>query len=72
MSKSSVDVSGELLVQIDEMVREGYYRSRSEAVNDAVELLIKRYKKSKLHAKDRRAAGLEPGGREPRGKDGPV
>ena len=54
MSKMYVEISGDLMEQIAEMVREGYYSNRTEAVNDALELLIKGYKKSKLHAKDRR------------------
>ena len=54
MSRMYVEISGDLVEQIDEMVREGYYGNRTEAVNDALELLIKGYKKSKLHAKDRR------------------
>ena len=55
MSRKYVEVSGDLLEQIDEMVREGYYPNRTEAVNDAVEQLVKGYKKSKLRAKDRRS-----------------
>jgi Arc/MetJ-type ribon-helix-helix transcriptional regulator len=54
MARTLVETSSELMEQIDEMVREGYYPSRVEAVNDALELLIKSYKKAKLHAKDRR------------------
>ena len=52
MSKTFVETSTELLEGIDEMVREGYYASRTEGVNDAILLLLKQYKLSKLHAKD--------------------
>lgn len=52
MSKTYVETSAELLDGIDEMVKEGYYANRSEGVNDALRLLLKQYKISKLHAKD--------------------
>lgn len=52
MSRTFVETSTELLDGIDEMVREGYYASRSEGVNEAIRLLLKQYKLSKLHAKD--------------------
>ncbi len=52
VSKTFVETSTELLDGIDEMVREGYYASRSEGVNEAIRLLLKQYKLSKLHAKD--------------------
>jgi Arc/MetJ-type ribon-helix-helix transcriptional regulator len=52
MSKTYVETSAYLLEEIDEMVREGYYTSRTEAVNDALRELLKRYKVSKLRAKD--------------------
>jgi Arc/MetJ-type ribon-helix-helix transcriptional regulator len=44
-------------------VREGYYATRSEGVNEAIRLLLKQYKLSKLHAKDAVAiAGAEKAG----------
>ncbi len=52
MSKTYVETSTELLEGLDEMVREGYYASRTEGINDAIRLLLKQYKLSKLHAKD--------------------
>jgi Arc/MetJ-type ribon-helix-helix transcriptional regulator len=52
VSKTYVETSTELLDGIDEMVREGYYANRSEGVNDALRLLLKQYKVSKLYAKD--------------------
>ncbi len=52
MSKTYVETSTELVEGIDEMVREGYYASRTEGINDAIRLLLKQYKLSKLHEKD--------------------
>ena len=52
MSKTFVETSTELLDGIDEMVREGYYATRSEGINEAIRLLLKQYKLAKLHAKD--------------------
>lgn len=52
MSRTYVETSTCLLEGIDEMVSEGYYNDRSEAVNDAIRLLLKQYKVSKLHQKD--------------------
>ena len=57
MSKVSVETSAHLLQGIDEMVKEGYYSSRSEAVNEALSLLLKQYKISKLYAKDANQRG---------------
>jgi Arc/MetJ-type ribon-helix-helix transcriptional regulator len=52
VSRTFVETSTELLDGIDEMVREGYYATRSEGVNEAIRLLLKQYKLAKLHAKD--------------------
>jgi Arc/MetJ-type ribon-helix-helix transcriptional regulator len=60
VSRTYVETSSELLDGIDEMVREGYYASRSEGVNEAIRLLLKQHKLSKLHAKD--AVALAGGG----------
>jgi Arc/MetJ-type ribon-helix-helix transcriptional regulator len=67
VSKTYVETSTELLEGLDEMVREGYYANRTEGINDAIRLLLKQYKLSKLHAKDsslmgKPAAGGETGG----------
>jgi metal-responsive CopG/Arc/MetJ family transcriptional regulator len=67
VSKTYVETSTELLEGLDEMVREGYYATRTEGINDAIRLLLKQYKLSKLHAKDsnlmsKPAAGGETGG----------
>jgi Arc/MetJ-type ribon-helix-helix transcriptional regulator len=61
VSRTFVETSTELLDGIDEMVREGYYASRSEGVNEALRLLLKQYKLSKLHAKDALAGGETTG-----------
>ena len=55
MSKTFVETSTELLEGLDEMIHEGYYASRTEGVNDAIRMLLKQYKLSKLHDKDTRA-----------------
>jgi len=52
VSKTYVETSTELLEGLDEMIREGYYANRTEGINDAIRLLLKQYKLSKLHAKD--------------------
>ena len=55
MSKTFVETSTELLEGLDEMIREGYYASRTEGINDAIRMLLKQYKLSKLHDKDSEA-----------------
>ncbi len=55
MSKAYVETSSFLLEEVDEMIQEGYYQSRTEAVNDALRMLLKQYKLAKLHAKDQRS-----------------
>jgi Arc/MetJ-type ribon-helix-helix transcriptional regulator len=62
VSKTYVETSTELLEGLDEMVREGYYANRTEGINDAIRLLLKQYKLSKLHAKDTLAAKPAAGG----------
>jgi Arc/MetJ-type ribon-helix-helix transcriptional regulator len=52
VSRALVETSTQLLDGIDEMIREGYFASRTEAVNEAIQLLLKQYKLAKLHAKD--------------------
>ena len=52
MSKTFVETSTELLEGLDEMIREGYYANRTEGINDAIRMLLKQYKLSKLHDKD--------------------
>jgi len=50
------------------MVREGYYSSRTEGINDAIRLLLKQYKLSKLHAKDESLLGKPAAGGRPPGR----
>lgn len=58
MSKTYVETSSDLLAGIDRMVKAGFYHDRTEAVNDAIQQLLKAYKLSRLHMKDeRRSAG---------------
>ncbi len=52
MGKELIEVSEILLKEIDEMISNGYYNSRAEAVNDAVDQMIKKYKLSKLKEKE--------------------
>ena len=59
MSKTYVETSTDLLIGLDEMIREGYYVDRTEGVNDAIRLLLKQYKLSKLHAKESRIFGTQ-------------
>ena len=37
--------------ELDLIVQDGYFRSRSEAMNEAIRLLIRRYKLAKLESK---------------------
>ncbi|HVP19160.1 MAG TPA: ribbon-helix-helix domain-containing protein [Spirochaetia bacterium] len=60
MSKTFVETSTELLEGLDEMIREGYYASRTEGINDAIRMLLRQYKLSKLHDKDSRAQQTAP------------
>jgi len=69
MPKTYVETSTVLLEEIDEMVQEGFYHDRTEAVNEALRLLIKQYKLSKLHAKDARQS--QAGQRRSGGEDSP-
>ena len=50
--KAYVETSVHLLEGVDEMVKEGYFGSRTDAVNEAISILLKQYKTSKLHVKD--------------------
>jgi len=50
--KTFVETSSILLEGIDEMVREGYFHDRTEAVNEAIKEMLDRYKLSKLRTKE--------------------
>ena len=51
--KAFVEISGVLLENLDEMVDEGYFNDRTEAVNQAVEEMLQRYKIGKLRMKEK-------------------
>jgi Arc/MetJ-type ribon-helix-helix transcriptional regulator len=57
VSKTYVETSSDLLVGVDRMVKDGFYHDRTEAVNDAIQQLLKAYKLSKLYVKDGRRTG---------------
>jgi Arc/MetJ-type ribon-helix-helix transcriptional regulator len=50
-TQMKVKTSEFLVEELDRIVRKGYFRSRSEAVNEAIRLLIRRYKLERLGAK---------------------
>jgi Arc/MetJ-type ribon-helix-helix transcriptional regulator len=50
--KTYVETSSILLDQVDEMIEEGYFHDRTEAVNEAIKEMLDRYKRGKLHMKD--------------------
>jgi len=52
-----IEISGILLEGIEEMVEEGYFTDRTEAVNRAVEEILQRYKIGKLRMKGKRKGG---------------
>jgi len=51
--KTYVETSSILLEGIDEMISAGYFNDRTEAVNQAIQELLDRYKKGKLRMKER-------------------
>jgi Arc/MetJ-type ribon-helix-helix transcriptional regulator len=50
--KTYVETSSILLEGIDEMVHDGYFNNRAEAVNQAIKEMLDRYKLGKLRMKD--------------------
>ena len=40
-----------LVNELDKIVEEGYFRSRSEAMNEGIRLILKRYNLAKLESK---------------------
>ena len=40
-----------LATELDRIVNEGYFRSRSEAMNEAIRILIRKYQLAKLESK---------------------
>jgi Arc/MetJ-type ribon-helix-helix transcriptional regulator len=53
--KAFIEISKALLDGIDEMIEEGYYNDRMEAVNQAVEEMLHRYKVGKFRMKEQEA-----------------
>ncbi len=51
--KTFIETSTILLEGIDEMVREGYFNDRTEAVNQAIKEMLDRYKLGKLRMKEK-------------------
>ncbi len=51
----SVEVTGNLLEYLDQKVKEGYYKSRSEVVRNAIRLMIQKDIEEQLRLK-----GLDP------------
>jgi Arc/MetJ-type ribon-helix-helix transcriptional regulator len=52
--KTFVETSSILMEGVDEMIHEGYFHDRSEAVNEALKEMLDRYKLGKLRAKEQR------------------
>jgi len=50
--KTFIETSSILMEGIDEMVKEGYYHDRTEAVNEAISEMLRRYKLGKLREKE--------------------
>jgi Arc/MetJ-type ribon-helix-helix transcriptional regulator len=50
--KTHVETSSILLDGIDEMIANGYFNNRTEAVNEAISQMLERYKLGKLRMKE--------------------
>ena len=51
--KTFIETSSILLDGIDEMIQDGYFNDRTEAVNQAIKEMLDRYKLGKLRLKER-------------------
>ena len=51
--KTFVETSSILLDGIDEMIQDGYFNDRTEAVNQAIKEILDRYKLGKLRLKEK-------------------
>ncbi len=51
--KTFAETSSILLDGIDEMIQDGYFNDRTEAVNQAIKEMLDRYKLGKLRLKER-------------------
>ncbi len=54
--RTYVETSSILLEGIDEMIEEGYFNNRTEAVNEAIREMLDRYKLGKLRMKEQQTA----------------
>lgn len=50
--KTFIETSSILLDGIDEMIQDGYFNDRTEAVNQAIKEMLDRYKLGKLRLKE--------------------
>ncbi len=50
--RTYIETSSILLEGIDEMIQEGYFNDRTEAVNEAIREMLDRYKLGKLRMKE--------------------
>jgi Arc/MetJ-type ribon-helix-helix transcriptional regulator len=55
--KTFVETSSILLEEIDEMIENGYFNDRTEAVNQAIKEMLDRYKLGKLRMKEQKMNG---------------
>ena len=51
--KTFIETSSILLDGIDEMIQDGYFNDRTEAVNQAIKEMLGRYKLGKLRLKEK-------------------
>jgi len=54
--RTYVETSSILLEGIGEMIQEGYFNNRTEAVNEAIREMLDRYKLGKLRMKEQQTA----------------
>ena len=50
--KTFVETSSILLDGVDQMIKDGYFNDRTEAVNEAIKEMLDRYKLGKLRLKE--------------------
>ena len=55
--KTFIETSSILLEEIDEMIENGYFNDRTEAVNQAIKEMLDRYKLGKLRMKEQKMNG---------------
>ncbi len=55
--KTFVETSSILMEGIDEMIENGYFNDRTEAVNQAIKEMLDRYKLGKLRIKEQKMNG---------------